>query len=368
MAEKRVHRHWFPLGLVWLALACAPAPAAPAGDTAPAPLATAPASAAVTAGQPPVRLRVGHVPGVPTAAVYLADKRGYFAAEGLEVTLEAFDAGERTIPAVATGQIDVAVGGLSAAIYGAIARGAELKVVAGVSKNEPGYTSAAIVVRKDLFDSGAIRDLADLRGRTAGLVAPSTSFAIDAHRGLQTVGLSDADVNWVILSFPDQVLALANGAIDIAMLTEPFVARAVQSGAGVRWKGMDELFPNHQLTVVIYAPDFGRDRPEAAQRFLAAYLRGARDYVDAIKHGRDRIGVFTVLAEYTPIKDLSVYEAIVPSGIDPDGELNLESMEYDQEWYLARGYLREKVDLGRVVDLRYRDAALQRLGRYVPRP
>src|SRR5579884_446841 len=92
------------------------------------------------------------------------------------------------------------------------------------------------------------------------------------------------------------------------------------------------------------------------------------DYVDAVKHGRDRIGVFTVLAEYTPIKDLSVYEAIVPSGIDPDGELNLESMEYDQEWYLARGYLRERVDLGRVVDLRYRDAALQRLGRYTPRP
>ncbi|HWP29075.1 MAG TPA: ABC transporter substrate-binding protein [Chloroflexota bacterium] len=362
MAAKWIRWQWLVASLAWLALACAPAPAAP---PAPAP-GTPPATA--TGARPPVQLRVGHVPGVPTAGVYLADKRGYFTAEGLEVTLEAFDAGERTIPAVATGQIDVAVGGLSAAIYGAIARGAELKVVAGVSKNEPGYSSSAIVVRKELIDTGAIRDLSDLRGRTVGLVAPSATLAIDVYRGLQTVGLSDADIHWVILSFPDQVLALANGAIDTATLTEPFVARAVQSGAGVRWKGMDELFPNHQLTVIIYAPDFGRDRPEAAQRFLAAYLRGARDYVDAVKHGRDRIGVFTVLAEYTPIKDLSVYEAIVPSGIDPDGELNLESMEYDQEWYLARGYLRERVDLGRVVDLRYRDAALQRLGRYTPRP
>ena len=79
-------------------------------------------------------------------------------------------------------------------------------------------------------------------------------------------------------------------------------------------------------------------------------------------------GVFQVLAEYTPIKDLSVYEQIVPSGIDPDGALNQESMEYDQDWYLARDYLHEKIELGRLVDLRYREAALQQLGPYTPRP
>jgi hypothetical protein len=43
-------------------------------------------------------------------------------------------------------------------------------------------------------------------------------------------------------------------------------------------------------------------------------------------------------------------------------------MEDDQEWYLARGYIREKIELGRVIDLSFRDAALQRIGRYTPRP
>ena len=52
----------------------------------------------------------------------------------------------------------------------------------------------------------------------------------------------------------------------------------------------------------------------------------------------------------------------------PDGALNLESMDYDQDWYVARGYIREKIDLAAVVDLSYRDAAMQRMGRYVPRP
>jgi NitT/TauT family transport system substrate-binding protein len=324
--------------------------------------------AAPAAAGAPLKLKVGLVPGTPSAGVYLAIARGYFAEEGLEVELEPFDAGERSIPALATGQIEISASGLSAGLYGAIARGAELKAVAGMTTNEPGYSSSAAVVRKDLADAGAIREVPDLRGRTGGMIAPSTSFAIAAGRALRAAGLTDDDVNWTILSFPDQVSALANGAIDVGFITEPFVARAVQTGIGVRWKGMDEFFPNQQLTVVMYNPDFVREHPDAARRWLVAYLRGARDFVDAFKHGRDKAGVIRVLIENTPIKDPALYEVMVPSGIDPDGAINLESMDYDQDWYLSRGFVREKIDLGRVVDLSYRDAALQQIGRYQPRP
>ena len=100
---------------------------------------------------------------------------------------------------------------------------------------------------------------------------------------------------------------------------------------------------------------------------MVAYLRGARDFVDAFRHNRDRAGVIQVLIENTPIKDPVLYDLMVPSGIDPDGNLNVESMEFDQDWYLARGYIRERIELSRVVDMRFRDAALQRIGRYVPR-
>src|SRR5438874_846734 len=148
-----------------------------------------------------------------------------------------------------------------------------------------------------------------------------------AEEGLEVAiePFDDDVVNWTILSFADQLPALANGAIDVGFNTEPFVARAVQTGVGVRWKGMDEFFPNHQLTVVIYNPDFARDHPDAARRWLVAYLRGARDFTDAFKHGRDKAGVVRVLIENTPIKDAALYEAMVPSGIDPDGALNQES-------------------------------------------
>jgi NitT/TauT family transport system substrate-binding protein len=315
-----------------------------------------------------MRIKVGHNPGAYYAPIYLAIARGYYAEEGFELELETFTSGEATIPSLATGQIDAAGIGLSAALYGAVARGVELKIVAGCSRNEPGYSSSALTVRKDLIDSGAVRDVADLRGRTIGSISQTVGLTIDLSRALQGAGLSDNDINLTVLSFPDQVPALANGAIDAGMLSEPFVAVATGQGYAVRWKGADELYPNHQLTAFGFAPSFARDQVDVGQRFVAATLRGARDFVDAVKHNRDRPGLYAVLAEYTPLKDLAMYERIVPSGIDPDGEINLDSMEYDQSWLIERGHLRERVDLAQVVDLRYRDAALQRLGRYTPRP
>ncbi|HLH21368.1 MAG TPA: ABC transporter substrate-binding protein [Chloroflexota bacterium] len=349
---------------------CAPASPAssppPVANAQPAP-AAAPSAAPAAAPTAPLTVQVGGVLSVPGAGVFLGINHGYFAEEGLDISLVPFDSGEQALPALATGQIDVAAAGLSAGLFSAVARGLDVKIVAGMSANEPGFSSTALVVRKDLMASGAVRTLADLRGRQVALVTETGGLAIDLSRGLESVGLTDADVNREILPFPDEVVALANGAIDAAMPTEPFVARAVSTGVGVRWKGADELYPHHQLTVIAYSAGFVRDQPDAAHRFLRAYLRGARDFVDAFKQGRDRAGVISVLAEYTPIKDLSLYDQMVPSGIGPDGDLYEDGMLYDLDWYVARGYLQEKIDLSRVVDLQYRDAALQQLGRYSPR-
>lgn len=365
--------HRWPQALGGLALlvatACAPASSPASGSARPpsapaSPAATAAATPTVAAA--PVALKVGHTAAVPWAGIYLALARGYFAEEGLAIELEQFASGEQQIPALATDQIQASGLGLSAGLFSAVARGVQVTVVAGVSFNEPGFSSSALVVRRDLLDSGAVRTLADLQGRTVATLAQTASNSIALSRALQAVGLTDQDVNLVAMPGPDQVQALANGAIDAALPTEPFVARAVQLGVGVRWKGMDELYPWQMLTTIGYSPAFIREQPDAARRFLVAYLRGARDYNDAFHYGRDRQAVVQVLAEFTPIKDLALYDLMTPSGINPNGDINWESLQFDQEWYLARGYLRERVELTQVVDPRYREAALQRLGPYRP--
>jgi NitT/TauT family transport system substrate-binding protein len=41
--------------------------------------------------------------------------------------------------------------------------------------------------------------------------------------------------------------------------------------------GDDEIYRNHQLAVVLYSGQFAKSRPDAARRFMRAYLRAARD-------------------------------------------------------------------------------------------
>ena len=354
---------WTALALgLSLTAACA-APAAPAPTPAaasPPRAASTPAPTATTRAplQPPATVRLADVPTVANAGIYVAHARGYFQEEGLEVVFEKFDTGERTIPALATGQVDVGAGGVSAGMFSAIARGLELKIVAGMTQSQPGFASSAFVVRKDLVDSGRVRDFADLRGLR--IATPSLTSALGPYffRILERGGLTEADVETSLLAFPDMVVALGNGVIDAALMTEPFVAYAQQTGSGVRWKGADELYPNHQITVMLYSPDFPRRAPEAAVRWLVAYLRGARDYYHEVLHGSgDKMPMYRILAEYTPIKDLAIYPAMVPTGLEPNGGLNLASLEGDQELWAAQGHIPQRADLHSAVDLQYLEAA-----------
>ena len=231
-----------------------------------------------------------------------------------------------------------------------------------MSYNEPGDSSSGLLVRKYVIDSGRVRDYSDLRGLKIALTGQTSALRAEFARALTAGGLVEGDVDVVILPSPDQPLALGSGAIDAGFTTEPFIARAVQTGVAVRWKGADDIYPGHQLTVLMYSPDFVERQPEAAVRWLAAYVRGARDYAAAIKGGGDPTWLYQILAEYTPIKDASVFASVVPSGIHPDAALNVPSLEADQDLWLAQGALPQRADLGPAIDLQYLDTAVARLG------
>ena len=61
---------------------------------------------------------------------YVADKKGYFRAEGLDVKLTMFDSAARMITLFASGALDVGGGGPSAGLYNAVARGVDNRMVA----------------------------------------------------------------------------------------------------------------------------------------------------------------------------------------------------------------------------------------------
>jgi NitT/TauT family transport system substrate-binding protein len=101
---------------------------------------------------------------------------------------------------------------------------------------------------------------------------------------------------------------------------------------------------------------------------MRAYLRAVRFYNDALKDGR-MIGpnadeVIAILAQATPIKDPAIYKSITPTGINPDGKVNTESLAADLAFYKEQGLVEADVKIGEIVDHSIIENALQQLGHY----
>jgi NitT/TauT family transport system substrate-binding protein len=160
--------------------------------------------------------------------------------------------------------------------------------------------------------------------------------------------------------------ALANGAIDMAVAIEPFVAQITQSGAAVILVRNDAVEPRQQVAVLLYGPKFVEQNPDVARRFMLAYLKAARLYNDAFdkKDAAKRKDVIDVLMRKTTAKDAALYDKMVMPGIDPNGKVNIASLAEEQDYFVKKGSQKTKLDLSKVVDTQFADWAARKLGPY----
>jgi NitT/TauT family transport system substrate-binding protein len=310
-----------------------------------------------------VALHYGDFGGASDAGFYVAWDRGYFADEGFDVEAIPINSGGRMVPALGAGQIEVGGGGISAALVNAIARDVPLRMVADKGSLRPGFSYEAVLARTDLMNSGAIKSIADLRGRRVALNSTTSMDIYLLSSALEYGGLHIDDVILDEIPQADMIAALANGSVDAVIALEPGMAAIIRQGIGSKLLSLDESTPNAQVGVIMYAPNFMRDQPEAARRFMIAYLRGVRDYNKAYTTGEGRDELVQTLIQHTAIKDPAILGAIVPPGLNPNGYMNLESITATQEFWKRRDLLQTTLPPEQMVDHSYVDAALEVLGR-----
>src|SRR5882757_9262981 len=146
-------------------------------------------------------VKIGVVNLSTDVAFYIAEKRGYFKAEGLKADFAYFDSGAKMIAPLGTGLIDAGGGATSAGLYNAVERGIELRIVADKGMSVDGYDYKALVVRKDLVDAGAFKSLADLKGRKVAVVAKGAADESVLHQALLKGGLTDGDIDRLYVPF-----------------------------------------------------------------------------------------------------------------------------------------------------------------------
>jgi NitT/TauT family transport system substrate-binding protein len=301
---------------------------------------------------------------VSDAGIYIANDRGYFKDENIDVELVQLDAVSSVVTALASGQVDVAGGAPSAAIYNASRQGIGIKIVADKGSMQHGNGYLGVVIRKSL--AGDIKTFSDLRGRKVAWTGhgAGTTNEVALDKILRKTGLKEDDLSLENLTFGDSLSALATGSVDAAYLIEPLMQGAEEKNIGRILLTGDEIYPNQQVAVLLYGPDFVQHKPDVAQRFMKAYLRGVRDYDNAFRKNIDKAGIIEILSRNTNVRKPELYEKMVMPGLDPDGTVNVAGMTYDMNWFLSKGFLKQPVDVSGVVDMTFANKAVQQLGAY----
>jgi NitT/TauT family transport system substrate-binding protein len=372
--------------LAWVLTSCT-APAAPASPTSavsaapttpPASAASSAATAPVISGtpvkapmktepsgqplNPPVKLIVGDNQTLGVADVYIALDRGYYQDEGLQLDLPQLGAPQVTIQALATSQINFAIANPDPSLFNAFDRNLDMKMLAALTRNKPGDHPASFMVRSDLVDSGQYKSPKDLVGKPVGVPALQSQFYVNLV--MQKDGLSASDTDIKQFQQPgDLITAFASKSIDAGWTADPTVTQIVSQGLAKVVYVTGDLFPGAVGSTLAMSPNYPKEQPDAAYRFVYATMRGHVDYYHAfIAKDVDKAPIVQILINHTPIKDPKLYDTIGLASVDLVPEMDTKSWETLQNYFVQITLEQHAADLASHVDNSYIDRAAQQLG------
>jgi ABC-type nitrate/sulfonate/bicarbonate transport system substrate-binding protein len=233
--------------------------------------------------RPPVEPGFDHVraivmPYLTLMPFHIAEAEGYFEEQRLDVEFVHVARNQEIMTALATGDVDVAGGMLTVNELSLAATGARLRMVASLGAFSPdACTNAALMVRRDLFESGALEDPAQIRGlRIDTDDLTPIGYWTDVFLGRFNLTLDDVEV--VNLPSPAAVEAAVSGTIDVTVEAEPFLTLLETTGEAVAWARMEDVLPNFVVAMMMYGPTLLDDRPEIGERLAVAMLKAIRHY------------------------------------------------------------------------------------------
>ena len=309
------------------------------------------------------QVRIADLGIVTQAPVYIAMDRGYFAAEGLAANLVPARTAAEIASLAATGQVDFGGTAPDPALFNALERGIDIKLLgSGGIFHQPLTGASGIVVRQDLLDAGRYAHLADLKGLTIAVSSIQSQFYVEQI--LHHVGLSAADVQFTMLALPEMTAALQGHAVDAAWLVEPLIGAMRAKHLGTQVASGFDAMPGGVSWLVFSSPSPAGQTLEVQTRFMRAYLRGLRDFHHAFELKDAPTGpLLDALAAHSTLRDRAVLETVAMHPVDPNGRLELTSLAAYQAYYVANGQMQHALDLSRYVDTQPLEAALDTLGR-----
>ena len=307
-------------------------------------------------------VRVGVVKSVVTVANMIAIDKGYFKQVGIKSEVVDLDASTDALALLAQGQFQVIEGGIAAGLFNALAKKFPV-VIASDRVQLP--NNHKLIVRTDL--KSQIPDVKSLKGRVIASNAASGGLTVyEIGKTMESAGLTIKDVELKVIPFPQMAIALANKAVDAAIIISPFYAQVLEKDIGFQLADPDDTVKPGPLTsaVVIINTDWAAKNPQVARDYFLAYMRGVREYCQAYHGGANRRSVIELAVKTGTENRPEVLEKLPWPSRSPAGRVAPEIVLDMQAWFLKNGMISQQFPIEQLVDTSYVDAANAKLGAF----
>lgn len=240
-------------------------------------LAAGPALAQGAPEKASVNLGVGGKPLLYYLPLTVAEKKGYFKEEGLDVSINDFGGGAKSLQALVGGSVDVVTGAYEHTIR-MQAKGQDIVAVTELGR----YPGIVIAVHKSKADQ--IKSAADLKGMKIGVTAPGSSTMLTAQYAMVKAGLKPTDAAFIgVGGGASAVAAMKKGEIDAIAHLDPVISKLESDGdikvlIDTRTEaGSKALWGGSNPAAVLYMKrDFAEKNPNTTQRLTNALVKALK--------------------------------------------------------------------------------------------
>lgn len=254
------------------------------------------AAAALTFGTPAQAqqpLRLGFIPVMGAAQIFVAEGEGWINQAGLKLNTSTFESGPNMIQALQSGTLDVYVAGLAPLLV-ARSKGIDVRIVAATVVEEMGFaTNASFSPQIEGKDAAAaFKAFREKNNRPVKLATqpigsgPNTALQ---HWLWEVVKADKADVQIIEMGIDATQRAIATGAVEGGSVREPALSIIRKQNPGIKLiaTGKD-MFPNFPGVVVAVMGSFADNNPKAVDALVKSIVRATALLTErpeqAVKH------------------------------------------------------------------------------------
>jgi NitT/TauT family transport system substrate-binding protein len=286
--------------------------------------------ACTAAAQAPEKKKITIAVGGKNLFYYMpltvAERKGYFKDEGLDVEIPDFAGGAKALQALVGGSADMVSGAYEHTINMA-AKHQPIKAVVLQMK----YSAIVLLMPKD--KAAGYNGGKGLKGLKVGVTAPGSSTNMFVNNLLAKAGLKPTDVSIVgVGAGSGAVAAMEKGELDALSNLDPVITQLESTGKFVAVadsrteRGMKDIYGGDYMASVIYTTDeFVKKNPNTVQAVVNAMVRADKWIAKATPQQIIEL----MPAEYKGANPSLYKEALLKNmiGFSENGEMSLKAAE-----------------------------------------